>query len=238
MKRTLIVVALVFMTTLLLVGTASAGLITNGDFNAGNSGFDSDYLYFEKPGTPASSYGIPDKASLYDEGTYGVGTNPADYHVSWASFGDHTTGSGNMLIVNGAPVAGVKVWGTDVTVVANTTYYFSAYMTSVYPPPVGSNPSAPAQLVFSIAGNEIGSVDLQNGKVGIWQQYWTAWTAPISGTVSIALKNSVLTAGGNDFAIDDIQMDTNNPVPEAGSTLLLLSFGIGAVSLMAKRWMK
>jgi hypothetical protein len=30
-----------------------------------------------------------------------VGANPSDYHELWHSFGDHTTGDGGMLIVNG-----------------------------------------------------------------------------------------------------------------------------------------
>ena len=61
-------------------------LLTNGDFSAGNTGFTSQYTY--SPG------------NLLHEGTYTVDNNPHNDSIYGASFGDHTTGKGLMLIAN------------------------------------------------------------------------------------------------------------------------------------------
>ena len=65
-------------------------LIVNGDFSAGNTGFQSQYTY--------------NATSVVNETVYTVGPNPADFSPYVASFGDHTSGSGLMMIVNGGSV--------------------------------------------------------------------------------------------------------------------------------------
>ena len=75
---------------LLLSGAAHAqNLFTNGDFSAGNTGFATDYNYF----TTADM----------GEGVFGVGANPTGFHSAFTTFGDHTSGAGNMAVYNGAP---------------------------------------------------------------------------------------------------------------------------------------
>src|SRR5260221_6626132 len=88
---------------LVVAGTASAALIANGDFESGNTGFSSQYTYVAVPdrGGPGGSW---------LEGTYAIDTNPNNDHALWTSFGDHTTGHGLMMVVNGSPTAGTEVW--------------------------------------------------------------------------------------------------------------------------------
>lgn len=62
-------------------------LIANPSFSLGNTGFTSSYTY---------------TTNLWPEGTYYIGANPTTYHSSFASCGDHTTGTGLMMIVNGS----------------------------------------------------------------------------------------------------------------------------------------
>ncbi|MEJ7736661.1 MAG: hypothetical protein WKF97_04470 [Chitinophagaceae bacterium] len=70
-------------------------LITNGNFSGGNSGFSSAYNYTSNNVT---------------EGQYFVGTDPRAWNRSLGSCVDHTSGNGNMMLVNGSPAPNVEVW--------------------------------------------------------------------------------------------------------------------------------
>ena len=113
---------------------ARANLI-NGDFSAGNSGFTTGYSFIAS-GTSTTP------------GTFGVRTNSQDFNPGYNLFGDHTAGSGNMMLVDG--VAGTVVWQETVSVATNTTYTFSGWATP-------ANSSNPAGLIFSINGIQVGS---------------------------------------------------------------------------------
>jgi len=224
----------------LTVSQASANLVINGDFEAGNTGFTSDYTYIA-PGT-LSPVGAPDNPggsayTLWDEGTYSVGTDPNALHASWASFGDNTTGTGNMLIVNGA-ASPVSVWqGTlSSALVAGQTYEFSAWVANLYPPPVGSEtiPTAPAQLQFSIGGNQIGTSFTAPG-VGVWSEFTATFVA---GSEPIAVLDLNTVPNGNDFALDDISLISLTAVPEPttmiAGVLLLLPFGASTLRILRR----
>ena len=224
----------------LTVSQASANLVINGDFEAGNTGFTSDYTYIA-PGT-LSPVGAPDNPggsayTLWDEGTYSVGTDPNSLHASWASFGDHTTGTGNMLIVNGA-ASPVSVWqGTlNSPLVVGQTYEFSAWVANLYPPPVGSEtiPTAPAQLQFSIGGNQIGTSFTAPG-VGVWSEFTATFVA---GSEPIGVLDLNTVPSGNDFALDDISLvavpePTTMTIIIAGA-LLLVSFKASSLRMLRK----
>ena len=78
--------------TLAMAGTAqSAELLTNGTFDDGNTGFQSQYAY-------AVTH------DLYPEGAYDVITNPQADHNLFSAFPDHTPGAdtGLMMVINGS----------------------------------------------------------------------------------------------------------------------------------------
>ena len=164
--------------------TTGANLITNGDFESGNTGFTSVYSY-----TPD---GFP-------TGVYWVGTDPHTWNANApVSCGDHTSGHGNMMIVNGATTTGVNVWTTGpIPVTPNTNYAFSIWIQSV-------SPLAPAILQFSINGAPLGNTVFASATTCLWNQFYTTWNSGSSTTATIALVNNNTILSGNDFALDDI----------------------------------
>ena len=215
-KKLSVIVTATLAALALVAGTAFALdiPIANSGFESGNSGFSSNYTYVASTGDFA----------LYPEGTYTVGTDPRLYHNLWASFGAQE--GNNMMIVNGAinSAAPVTVWAVSVTgLEVGTEYFFSAWVTSVYPPPVGTSATAPALLAFSINGTEL-VPDIFAATTGNWSLFYRSWTATAT-TANLSLINRTTDAQGNDFAIDDIRLSTSIPTPEP-TTLLLLGLGL------------
>ena len=114
-------------------------LIQNGNFSSGNTGFTSNYHY--NPG------------DLWSEANYDIITDPSSSHSMFSSCGDHTTGSGNMMVINGAGTPNISIYCQSVTVTPNTYYSFSTWLCSVYP-------GSPATLQFSINGVLLGKTPL------------------------------------------------------------------------------
>jgi len=166
---------------------SSDNLITNGDFSAGASGFTSDYI----PGT-GGAFGL-----LSLEGQYAVSTNPLLTHNNFANCNDHSPGTGNMMVVNGAGVANQNVWCQNVSVTPNTNYGFSAWIASVVA-------SSPAQLQFSVNGVIIGGTYNASPTTCDWTEFFQIWNSGPTGIAQICIVNQNTALGGNDFAIDDI----------------------------------
>lgn len=179
-------VATVFSTTTytLTAGTfnPNINLIANGNFESGNVAFTTDYM-----NSPTN---------LWAEGTYGVITNPNAAHPNFAPCGDHTTGSGNMMVVNGA-ASFQDVWCQTVAITPNTNYAFTAWVASV-------NPSSPAMLQFSINGMLIGTTFTANPATCVWEEFFATWNSGGSAVANICIVNQNTAASGNDFALDDI----------------------------------
>ena len=214
MRKLLLVGAL-----LALAGTANAqNLFVNAEFEDGNVNFTSGYTY--------------DVADLLTAGYYGVGTNPVPYNGNWTLMGDHTSGSTNMMIINGADVPNVSVWSQTVTGLApNTDYYFSGWLASVF----NTNPAA---LQFAVDGGSIGSIFNASATVGEWNQWTAVWNSGASTSATFSIVNQNTNAAGNDFALDDLVLSTTNPggnnttAPEPGTLALL---GVPMLGFLRKR---
>jgi len=203
---------------------AMAATIANGNFEAGNSGFTSSYTYH------ADGAGQHD---LYDAGAYGVGTNANNYHDAWASFGDHTSGSGNYMIVNGAESV-VPVWTSSTVAVSSGVYQLSFWLSSLYP-------VSPAMLTVA-ANNGSGPVTLGSSiTAGSTTAAWGNFTsglltvnAPTNFTFSIVNANT--DGNGNDFGLDDISLVKVGNVPEPASWAMMLGgFGLMGAAMRRRR---
>jgi hypothetical protein len=172
---------------LTVTGVTPNNLIANGDFSLGNTIFSSSYVY----GT-GGTWGL-----LSSEAQYAISTNPQLTHTNFASFGDHTTGSGNMMVVNGASVANVNIWCQTIPVTPNTDYDFSAWGATC----VASNP---AILQFSINGVLIGTPLALPISTGVWTPFHAVWNSGSNTSITICITDQATAFSGNDFAIDDI----------------------------------
>lgn len=169
-------------------GLSNINLITNGNFEAGRTGFYTDYVVGSTP-----CYGA---GYLDCEGTYDVINNPQLGHTAWAPCGDHTSGSGLMMVLNGA-AAFQNVWCQVVNVMPDMDYVFTAWVTSVIS-------SSPPILQFSINGTSIGPVFNSSGTPCLWEKYEVTWNSGSNTSADICILNENTATGGNDFAIDDI----------------------------------
>ncbi len=178
-------------TTYTVVGSSLGNsVITNGDFSAGNSGFSTEYIY--GPNSGGGPWG-----DLSDEGTYAVVTNPNLAHTNFANCNDHTTGFGNMLVVNGSANLNQEIWCQTISIQENTVYQFSTWITSVE---LGN----PAELQFSINGTLLGSTFTAPSGTCTWEQFFQTWDSGNNTSVEICIVNQNVSVGGNDFALDDI----------------------------------
>jgi len=223
-QNKLLAVALVAATCVVVPGYSAAGPVTipNWDFSDGSSGFSSDYV---NPALSRMRSTLSSNGLLWPEDTYAVGTDPSLYHCLWPSLGDHTTGDGSMLIVNGSLYAGAIVWSATVDVLQYTRYDFSAWVTSVYA-------DNPARVVFYINDLPLGAPYDLSATTGLWQQFNAGWDSGAETTAVMSLVDLNTEAHGNDFGVDDIELRT---VPDGGTTLFLLGGALAGFATLRRK---
>ncbi len=174
-------------TTYIVTGTTMIGggmtgnLITNGDFEMGNTGFTSDYL----------------STGAFTQGEYLITDNAQSWNPNYDPCVDHTTGTGNMMVVDGATTPGQNVWCQTVPVMMNTDYDFSAWVQSTFS-------ASPVQLQLTINGTVVGAGFPGSSTTCMWAEYTETWNSGTSTNAIICMSSTSTTFLGNDFALDDI----------------------------------
>ncbi|HZP84451.1 MAG TPA: FG-GAP-like repeat-containing protein [Chthonomonadaceae bacterium] len=185
--------ALTALSALLTSAAQAQNLVANGDFSAGNTGFTSHYTLITTVSTSA--------------GQYGIVTNPGTAYVNdYASFGDHTTGTGNMQFVDGGGSTAAAFWSQTVAVTANTPYVFSFWATPAY----AQNPTT---LRVLLNGAQLGNDFPLTSSPGTWQKFSVVLNSgsKTSLTFSLLDVNPNWGAKGDDFCVDDISLTKATP---------------------------
>ena len=162
-----------------------ANLVVNGNFDFSNSGFTNDYLWM--PTTTSAAH-------------FGVGSNPITYFSSWPSMGDHTTGTGKMLIVDGHTSAGKAFWKADIPVTPGNSYDLSFWIALLHA-------TAPPTVSVTINGASAGATFTPT-TVGSWVPVQYTWNSGSDTVAHIVMTDLVVGTTGNDLAMDDVTFRT------------------------------
>ena len=198
-------------------------LISNGEFDLGNTGFYSEYIYCPDPVLSSASHS--DNESLWMEGRYAVDSNPQAYHANFSPCSGHTGNSPDkMLIVNGAPDEDVVVWSQTITVNPNQYYAFSTWAANVHP-------TNPARLEFKIDGVLMGDyIEPSAGLTCNWEEFYSLWYSGTKTSIEISIVNKNLIRSGNDYALDGISFNPLVEVPDSRTVTVIEPAAIDAGS--------
>ena len=164
-------------------------IVFNGDFEMGNTGFTCGHDY----------------NSFAYEGAYYIGTNARNHFPSFAIWHDHTSGSGQYMIVNGAGTPNTVAWSQTVDVTPNTDYAFSTWISNLSPREYASgNLNDVSQLQFSINGSQLGDIFYVPETAG-WVRVYKVWNSGNANSATISILNQNSGWAGNDFGMDDIR---------------------------------
>ena len=193
------------------VSNFNIGTVGNGHSgnNLSNAGVTTHYTYKKTENSLQSNDTGP--------GCYAVGDNANWYNhqINWSgieqgyfSMGDHTPGTGNYMIVNGAPNSNAKVWEYTVDVAPGVIYDFEAWATCLFirilgMPSLETRPRLRLLINDTPVDSSSFTVPWVNG--GEWTSWTESWTAGNNTTsAKITIIDECTERDGNDFGLDDI----------------------------------
>jgi len=199
--------SLYYFLFLILISFSNSALgqtLTNGNFESGGN-----TVGFLINGAGYTQINPPTGSSF--QGNYAITTNPQLLNSNFISGGDHTTGSGMMLVVDGNTVPNSRLWSCTSTggaltgFTAGLTYTFSYWIKSVSND-VTNNATQANINVFFVNASNINPAST-NSYAPLPSQGWRQVSYTFTATTNnalIELRNNNLSVLGNDFAIDDI----------------------------------
>ncbi|MFN8265871.1 MAG: gliding motility-associated C-terminal domain-containing protein [Chitinophagaceae bacterium] len=183
-------------------------LLNNGDFESGGNGVGFNINGFGYTDITGSLTGSS------SPGNYAVIPNPFPMNNSvFVNVGDHTTGTGRMLVVDGNTTGGQqRFWGAGSTgggvcgLTVGQTYTFSFWIRSVSTTVTG--PATQANIGIQIFnGNILTSPPSLLAPLTTSGWVKMTWTfQPTNACVNIELWNKNTNPLGNDFAVDDFEV--------------------------------
>ncbi|MBS1534751.1 MAG: gliding motility-associated C-terminal domain-containing protein [Bacteroidetes bacterium] len=240
MKKKIGLLASFFLLTLQIA--KAQNLLNNGDFESGGNGvgFNINSSFYNNINPPYSGNTSP--------GNYSVTTNPQPMNTAFfISGGDHTTGTGHMLVVDGTTTGGQqRFWragnngGGVCNLTVGTNYTFHYWIKSVSTQVTNSSNQANigyqiigASNITLISGNATAPLPAEG-----WQEVVYTFTAT-NNCVNIELWDNNTTAIGNDFAVDDfalfgppapfnLEYSTINPSCVGAADGSIIGYGSGA----------
>lgn len=199
---------------------ASAELLTNGDFSAGNTGFTSQYQ-FVADGSSSTGLVPPD--------TYTVGQNPFANHPSFIS-----ASGNNFLIVNGSTDANKYVYQSGLIGGAGT-YSFSGDVANICCNSTYTGPNLPSTLLFEVSTDNFATFQTiasytttPPSDAGIFNPVSATFTT--TGAFQLRIIDGSTAFSGNDFGVDNLSINAAVPEPATWAMMILGFLGVGFMS--------
>lgn len=199
-------------------------LLQNGDFEAGFTGFNTDYGMFPNGDGLCSTPGI--------WGSVAVSSNPSQYFAPWCVAANHTPNGNMALNVDGSCGTNRRVWYQTVTVTPNTNYYFYGWASALSQN--SGNASVTPLLRVSVTGTNTTNI-IQNFSVpgttsnpcNQWHALSGTWNSGSSTTALIEIYDDNSTQQDNDFNLDDLIF---TPCPITNSSTDNVTVNVGNYS--------
>ncbi len=190
-------------------------LLNNGTFEYGVSGYG-----FATDGAGYISLAPPYSGSTAP-GNFAIVDNPQTINtISFLSSGDHTSGSGLMLVFDGNTLGNQeRFWKAGegglglCNLIPGNSYTFSYWIRTVTNGVSGNSELADINVAFTNASNvnlDFGTTLAPLPNIG-WVQVRYTFTAS-NACINIELFNNNTSNVGNDFAIDDMSLFENKPL--------------------------
>lgn len=198
----------------------AANLVTNGGFEAGNTGFTSTYTYVAPGG------------SMVPENTYSVGPNASAYHGSWANVAAHS--GTNYFIANGSPTDNASAWKQTLSgLTVGATYNFSAWAVNVCCNTSYTGPNASPLIISVGSGGTPATIATSGvlGSTGVWTLFTGSFVANSTST-DLSIFTDINDRGGNDYGLDDISVTAAVPEP---ATWAMMIAGFGLIGGLMRR---
>ncbi len=180
-------------------------LIVNGEFDNGNTGFTSNYVY-----TPINSM-------CGNWGIYGIGKSinqvgaPIGCNNSIWAASDRNGPSGNFMLIDPSNATGVndRIWSQTVTVCPNTNYVFSVWTKNMYYAEAVGYSGVDPNFSFTINGAAIPGASFTMPRQVLadsskWIKVQGIWNSGSATSAVLNIVNIIPGNLGNDLAIDGL----------------------------------
>jgi len=169
----------------------SQNLVINPDFQNGNTGFSSEYLYAPGGSTTQGTYGLVTSAELHNPG--------------FSSCTDAISPGELIMALDGSANESTAVWCQSFSVSPTSSYAFGLELASL-------SDGNPARLRVRINGDDIGGVLIGDPQSCIWKRSLAYWNSTGGSTAEVCIYNLNESSSGNDFAIDNLSFYELGPV--------------------------
>lgn len=161
---------------------AQCDLVTNGSFEAGNTGFGTDLNF--SPGFNFGTYNLVGNAQTADPDLDNVSSQDGSL----------------FMVVDGRLFNPGSIWNQTVDVCEGSVYTFCFWYADIH-----DGYAIPPSFNVTINGVQINAAPIVANN-NTWAQYCGTWTAT-STTAYISIDQNVFLFGGNDFGIDNISFN-------------------------------